>query len=1198
MEGYKNILADKYIRDTNYLIIKDTDDLEDLENQWNRFTSLMTPRQQRLSDDKSITIWNMTNQQHYEYLKEKLMDKISDNMDDLGDEPDNIDFVGDIEESAIPVNDTSELGDLVDDPSDDARRYEISSNLHIVGIPKGETSSEKLKDLERQYQEFESLNTDHKRKADDECRRLFGFSNLERYGRLRSELLASQAEEEEKTEIIKPTEDNHSEHIQKITSEGFVGECYRERIIRESKEQKKVKEKRKLNDLPYFTPQEMIDMGVHGRDNYYCDKADNDGLTTKIKVPLWFTSYRDMCMDHIFEDYRKEWINKLVELYSDFEEIKESGDESRILARKQSILDLGWNPEIPFTPENRRRASDRVNMLIEQTIPRDIFINLDDVIDPGEDYVNEVVDKETHEPCFLIFTKGKTPIISSGISAVTKSEYTHASISFVPELDETWSFTISKMGLMKESLESFGNCFITVYAFFVDKVTMNKFKERLQEYKDAKGKYDFGILVQKLFGKDKKINTNQYNQVCSTFVDDVLKSGGVNIVGDKTLPVPGDLYTASKQQPNKIIEVFSGIAVKYNSAKVKRKLSVLYKNGTLAINETFRYYNEVARINDKGEKVPETCDKCGSKIGLYLQGEPVFLCSNKECKKFFGTLPCRPPRSKKRTVSESSSVYYHNDNIHKEDETMLESISSMNSFEKGDLYYNIEQWESGESNSMWITGLSGSGKSTLAKEIANEYKAEYVELDNIQRAKMDNWDTTGSYLLDLYIKLKGGLKNIFTYVNDLDKVSWKDIVSNEKCGDQFNDLFEFILSYIDTHRDKKFVIEGVQIAYSANRENTINISKHPVIIKNPNAVKAEIRREMRLIKYGIKNRDNFFNIMSKATRNHIRWIKNKFYVDDVNYVKDFQSFMKESFVLEAQLPKGVTLRNATKDDTDNMIKWELESVDSNLRKDPKVVKLIKDDVKVSIPNTKMIMYNDETIGMFTTDRLSPGSEYWYIGEIYIVKEHRGKGIGTTLIKNEIAKHNKIKLQVAQSNKSAQKLYKSFGFKITETDDKNKMYVMTLDKSDLNEHVSILNEVKRFPVEFDDNGNLTIYKCRMGNIAYGDEIAESVQLLESYRNTSNIEGMKYEVSRVWFLIQSIEKRMKKKKITEEEKAELTRHKTTAFNVFKFNLEYLMKTDDEFNFIEYYNNTPFSDNGVKITSGTLKFSLLALKNLMMG
>jgi hypothetical protein len=41
--------------------------------------------------------------------------------------------------------------------------------------------------------------------------------------------------------------------------------------------------------------------------------------------------------------------------------------------------------------------------------------------------------------------------------------------------------------------------------------------------------------------------------------------------------------------------------------------------------------------NDKGEIVPEKCDKCGGDVGVYIQGEPVYLCS--KCKKYFGTVP-------------------------------------------------------------------------------------------------------------------------------------------------------------------------------------------------------------------------------------------------------------------------------------------------------------------------------------------------------------------------------------------------------------------------------------------------------------------------------------------------------------------------------------------------------------------------------
>ena len=113
---------------------------------------------------------------------------------------------------------------------------------------------------------------------------------------------------------------------------------------------------------------------------------------------------------------------------------------------------------------------------------------------------------------------------------------------------------------------------------------------------------------------------------------------------------------------------------------------------------------------------------------------------------------------------------------------------------------------------------------------------------------------------------------------------------------------------------------------------------------------------------------------------------------------------------------------------------------------------------------------------------------------------------------------------------------------------------------------------------------------------GDEIDDSVQLLESYRNTSNAEGIKYELARLWFIISDIEKKMTKR-IDSKTYDGYVRNRATAMNVFKTNLEYLMKIDNTFNFAEYYNTTPFSDNSIKITNNTLKYSFKALKNFIM-
>ena len=48
---------------------------------------------------------------------------------------------------------------------------------------------------------------------------------------------------------------------------------------------------------------------------------------------------------------------------------------------------------------------------------------------------------------------------------------------------------------------------------------------------------------------------------------------------------------------------------------------------------------EVKYENDKGEKIPKKCPKCGADVKVFFRGEPVFVCSNKDCDTYYGTVP-------------------------------------------------------------------------------------------------------------------------------------------------------------------------------------------------------------------------------------------------------------------------------------------------------------------------------------------------------------------------------------------------------------------------------------------------------------------------------------------------------------------------------------------------------------------------------
>lgn len=825
LETYKNILANKFMRDTNYIIIKDTDDIEELQREWDLFQTQMTKKQQEKSDERSIEIWRMTNQEHYETLRDSLIDKFEQTYstnDDTLEQQDDYEEEEKPEEDDTPKNLVNTSLDDLEIPDDEnditepmkedvsntqkdniADQFEIDTDINIISTIHGKDTDEMLDNLEKQFTEYNSQSKDHKLRSDDESIAIYNKTNVDRYNDIKGFLLKSR--QIENTERVISTDGKTLKADTTHHFGEFVSQVYQNMQAVNEAESLKSKQHRRLNDCPYFTPSEMIDMGVYTNGNFYSPFADNDGLITGVRIPLWFDSYKNMCMDHIFEDYRSDWIDTLDKLYSDFEDIKASGNEEKILARKQSILDLGWNPEIAFNRKNRLKASKRVSDILDKTVPKDVFINLDNIPESDDEILSESVSKSTHKPVFLIFTQGSTPIVSQGIKLFTGSEYSHASISFDPELNEVYSFNIrEKSGFIRENLSSFGENVISVMTFFAPNKIVQQLKDKVKDFEDNKTTFDLRIFLNKILHIDHKVSKNEYHQVCSTFVDTVLKSGSINLTGDINIPDPGQLYDHAKSMPNKIIEVFNDKAPKYDGKKTKRKLTTLLKSSDI-------------------EGIEEAC---------------------------------------------------------KDLKSAREFVSKVG-------------------------------------ELAKKYDANYF-----------------------------------------------------------------------------IVTDGAS---------------------------------------GIHNNGN----------------------------------------------------PAVKNARDSQIKWE--------------------------------------------------------------KKH--------------------------------------GFDPDED----------WSKKSIKEQTSIFNEVKQFPIEFDKDGNLIIYKARTGTLAFGDEIDDSVQLLESYRNQSNIEGMKYEIAKLWYINDCIEKKLKKR-LSNDQYKELIDNRSVCLNSFKYNLEYIMKSEKGFNFSDYYNSTPFSDNSIKITSNTIDYTIKTIKGIL--
>ena len=98
-------------------------------------------------------------------------------------------------------------------------------------------------------------------------------------------------------------------------------------------------------------------------------------------------------------------------------------------------------------------------------------------------------------------------------------------------------------------------------------------------------------------------------------------------------------------------------------------------------------------LNDKGEIVPEKCPKCGSKVGLFIKGEPVYLCTNHKCNEYFGTMPCN--LNERNQYLDDKSF-----RLGKKTNQMIDNISTVNTGDK--MLNNMSDEKDTSLNTMYV----------------------------------------------------------------------------------------------------------------------------------------------------------------------------------------------------------------------------------------------------------------------------------------------------------------------------------------------------------------------------------------------------------------------------------------------------------------------------------------------------------------
>jgi hypothetical protein len=133
------------------------------------------------------------------------------------------------------------------------------------------------------------------------------------------------------------------------------------------------------------------------------------------------------------------------------------------------------------------------------------------------------------------------------------------------------------------------------------------------------------------------------------------------------------------------------------------------------------------------------------------------------------------------------------------------------------------------------------------------------------------------------------------------------------------------------------------------------------------------------------------------------------------------------------------------------------------------------------------------------------------------------------------------------------------------------------------------------IQFDEDGNLLIKHIKlMSPKDYEYEYKRSHKILVASDKTNNVEAIKYELCKLWFLNLSIENKLKSRKLTNKSEWDGARSKIlTDFNKY---LKIANQKDPKFIFSQYYNDSIYNIYETKVSNSTITTTIDILKNIL--
>lgn len=249
---------------------------------------------------------------------------------------------------------------------------------------------------------------------------------------------------------------------------------------------------------------------------------------------------------------------------------------------KNEIINLGWNPEIPFNEEAITRVkSIRHNLHIFTEVDAEEYIR--NIHTFNEATYNQLKDKIV--PVFICLFKGKA-LHSRGIELYTGSEWSHAAMAFDSSMKQMYTFNMNpkvtsdgvSKGFTIESIEAYWkidpSIKFKVHALFVTKEQKIMMEDAIKWYitHQNETKYSFKTLINIALKRVSDFGSeyaNKTEMVCSQFVYTILAIADfkTKVTKDASLVSPGDLDTSID---DRLYSMFIGGIGLYSSKKIDR----------------------------------------------------------------------------------------------------------------------------------------------------------------------------------------------------------------------------------------------------------------------------------------------------------------------------------------------------------------------------------------------------------------------------------------------------------------------------------------------------------------------------------------------------------------------------------------------------------------------------------------------------